>query len=356
MRQEKDIILHSSPNIDDSDIQAVLDVMNSGHLESGEWVGTLEQNVAKMLKRKHAVAVSSGFAAIHLSLIALGIGEGDEVIIPSYSCPALLNPVKIVGATPIIVDIGENSFNLVKKDVSKALTPNVKAIIVPHMFGFPANIGAIKTLGIPVIEDCAHSLGGRIDERYLGSEGDLTILSFYSSKMICGGNGGMVVTDDEALYLALDNYRYYGKKKRHQFLAYNYELGNLQAALALSQLSRVDEFIGKRRDIAAKYDSFLKGQSSIFLDFEEKESSVYYRYPIRIDKRDEIKNNLRIQGVTSGFGVLEGLHQIWNASAGLECPNTELMLSQILSLPIYPSMKEENVERVCTLLLENLID
>ena len=177
------MILHSRPTIDQRDIDCVSQVLLSGHLEDGANVRELELLFCSKFQRRYAVAVSSGFASILLSLKALRISDGDEVIIPSYTCPALLNPIRLLGAIPVLADVEENSFNIAFDNVAHLLSKKTKAIIIPHTFGFPANIDSIKELGIPVIEDCAQALGGSYHKAKLGSFGDLSVFSFYARKI-----------------------------------------------------------------------------------------------------------------------------------------------------------------------------
>lgn len=348
---ERNVILHSKPTLDQSDTDMMMKVIESGHLEEGQFVQLLENEFKTNFESKYAVSVSNGFAAIHLSLIALGIGKGDEVIIPSYACAALLNPILLLGAQPIIADIDSASFNLSVSSVRNKLSKHTKAIIVPHTFGFPAPIDEIVAMGIPVIEDCAHSIGGEFKGKKLGSFGTLAVFSFYASKMICSGDGGMIITDDEKLNEIILNYRYYGHKKLHKFVAYNYHLTNLPAALASSQMNRLPSFIERRKQIASIYDSTFAGNSHIKINFDNKSSSCYYRYPVRLNGDIElIKRKMNEFGIQCGYGVLEGMHQMLDLDAR-GFPNTENNLKSILSLPIYPDLSDEDTLYIA----ENLI-
>ena len=349
---ENRLILHSKPTIEESDELAVIDILRSAHLEAGEKVAELENWFSKTYNVKYACAVSTGFAAIHLSLMALSINKGDEVIIPSYSCAALLNPVKLLGATPVVVDVGLNSFNISVDEITKKITKKTKAIIVPHIFGFPAQIDAICKLGIPIIEDCAQAVGGTYKEKTLGRFGDLSIFSFYASKMITSGDGGMIITDNPAYYKIIENYRYYGHKKLHRFDAYNYHLTNLPAALAASQMSRIDLFISKRKEIAKLYDHHFSGIDRIHINFEQRKDSCFYRYPVQINMDIEIvKLKMLEKGIQCGYGVLDGMHQVLRLPAG-DYPNTEKLLKSVLSLPIYPTLTNKEVFYIADTLID----
>jgi perosamine synthetase len=184
------MIPHSKVFFDEADLAVVAKVLRSGHLAQGRHVLSLEQKAASFIEVRHAVAVSSGTAALHLSLRALGVDEGSEVILPSYVCTAPLNAVKYVRATPVLVDIDPATYNITAETIIKARSNRTRAIIVPHMFGLPADIDPIISLGIPVIEDCAHSIGARYRGRLTGSIGLLSVFSFYATKMLGAGEGG----------------------------------------------------------------------------------------------------------------------------------------------------------------------
>jgi perosamine synthetase len=347
----RSVILHSKPTINSDDIASVTKVLQSNHLEDGEVVKELEKYIAGYFNKKYAVTVSTGFAAIHLSLIALGIKENDEIIIPSYSCSALLNPVKLLRGKPVIVDVNKNSFNISLSEVKMHLTKKTKAIIVPHIFGFPAQVDELSLLKIPIIEDCAQSLGGKYKGYPLGTLSDLGIYSFYASKMICAGDGGMVITNNPEYNETIRNYRYYGHKRMHSYVAYNYHLTNLPSALALSQFKKIDSFITRRKKIADIYDSAFKSETGIFIDFENKNDSCYYRYPVRLNMDIEyVKTKMAEKGIQCGYGVLEGLHQLSRIN-NKRFPNTEHNLKTILSLPIYPSLTEDEAKYIAESLI-----
>lgn len=339
------MIPHSKPTIDRSDIECVTEVLLSGHLEDGSYVRSLEKSFCSRFQRKYAVAVSSGFASILLSLKALGVSTNDEVIIPSYTCQALLNPIRLLGAKPVLVDVEEDSFNISINSVSQSISKRTRAVIVPHTFGFPAKIDAIKELGVPVIEDCAQALGGSYKNVRLGSSGDLAVFSFYATKMITGGDGGMIVTDNEDYYRQIVDYRYYGHRKGFSSVAYNFHLTNLPAALASSQLERLELFVEKRKVLASRYDSLLTSVPGISTAFQNKEFSCYYRYPIRVFDAKSVILKMKDYGVGCGYGVLDGMHQLLGFE-GRFFPHTERNLKTIVSLPIYPLLTVAEVFEV----------
>ncbi|MCE2787685.1 MAG: DegT/DnrJ/EryC1/StrS family aminotransferase [Sphingobacteriales bacterium] len=338
-------IPHSRPTISETDINAAISVLKSEHLEAGYNVNKLENNFKEVFFKSEAISVANGFAAIHLSLIAFGVGKDAEVIIPSYVCSALLNPIKILGAKPVIIDVAENSFNISVEEVEKRINKKTKAIIVPHIFGFPADIDILKSFGIPILEDCAQAIGGTYKNELLGTFGDISIFSFYASKMIAAGDGGMIVTDNQQYAETIKNYRYYGHKKQHRFNAYNYQLTNLPAAIADAQLSRIGDFIKRRKEIANMYDQIFNSINLIDISFHNKVNSCYYRYPIRLNNLEWMKSELKKSGIHCGYGVLEGLHQLVGLSPS-NFENTEYNLKTILSIPIYPSLTNDEVEYI----------
>lgn len=347
------MILHSKPTIDQNDIDSVIRVLASGHLEDGADVSNLEHLFCSRFHRKYAVAVSSGFASIFLSLKALGISLGDEVIIPSYTCPALLNPIRILGAKPILVDVDKDSFNLSPEGAARVITSRTKAIIVPHTFGFPASIDIIKQLGIPIVEDCAQALGGSYQDKQLGSFGDLAVFSFYSTKMIASGDGGMVITDNEDYYRTMLDFRYYGHRQGCNTIAYNFHLTNLPAALAYSQLGKLEVFLRRRKELAKIYDLLLANVSEISIAFENKESSCYYRYPIRVSDASSVILKMSEHNISCGHGVLDGMHQLLGIDKD-RFPNTEKNIKTIVSLPIYPLLTDSEAYQVVNTLKQVL--
>jgi len=193
------MITHSKIVLDEEDIDGVTDVLRSGLLVQGKAASSLEKEFASFIGVRHAVAVSSGTAALHLALISLGIGHGSEVIIPSYVCTALLNAVHYVRATAVLVDIDPYTYNISAEQAEKAISTKTGAIVVPHMFGLPADMDEILSLGVPVIEDCAQSAGARFKGQYTGSLGRISIFSLYATKMLCAGEGGLILSDDPDL-------------------------------------------------------------------------------------------------------------------------------------------------------------
>ena len=215
----------------------------------GKKVLEFEAKVSRYLGVKAGVAVNSGTSALHLALLALNIGPGDEVMVPSFVCSALLNAVSYTGASARIVDVKADDFNISPVEVKKKLNKKVKAIIVPHMFGYPADLKELLSFGVPVIEDCAQSIGADYRGRKAGSFGVLSICSFYATKVMTTGEGGMVLSNQTKILDRIRDLRQYDHALNFQ-TRYNYKMTDFQAALGLSQLQRLPEFIKRRKQIA----------------------------------------------------------------------------------------------------------
>jgi len=340
------IITHSKPTLGKEEEVAIAKVVRSKQIVQGKKVAQFEKGMANYIGRKHAIAVSSGLAALHLSLTALDIKRGDEVILPSYTCDALLNAVLYLGAKPKIVDVEYDDGNISLNEIKKNVTNKTKAIIVPHSLGFPAKIDSIIELGIPVIEDCATSIGAKYKNKKVGSFGKISAFSFYASKMLTTGEGGMILTDDKKVADITRELRNYTKHPKFR-VRYNYKMTDIEAAIGIVQLKKLNNFIKKRIFLARKYTDLLKECPDIILPiYKDKEMKpVFYRYIVKLltHNPDKIRNSMSI---VCGRGVLKPLHQLLGLSSKLY-PNSEKLAKEVISLPIYPSLSEKNVESIC---------
>jgi perosamine synthetase len=336
------VIPHSRPLIDEEDIKAVAEVLASGHIAQGERVKEFENAIANFVGVKHAVACSSGTAAIHLALNSLGVKKGDEVIMPSYVCSSLYFATLYVGAKPVIADIDISDLNISTKSVRGLISAKTKAIIVPHMFGIPAEIDEFLKLEIPIIEDCAQSLGAEYKGRRVGSFGDLAIFSFYATKMITTGEGGMVITNSNDLYSKINEIRDYDKKPLTP-VKYNYKMTDFQAALGISQFKKLPRFIKRRREIATLYNKKLSNYNVKLFSIPHYKEPVFYRYVVMVNDAESIQKRAKENGVTFEKPVHKPLHKSLNAS---ECPNSDEAYEKALSIPIYPSLREEELSYI----------
>lgn len=334
------LIPHSKPHISEDDIKAVSRVLKSGHIAQGEKVKEFEATVAQYVGVKYAVAVASGTSAIHLALIAFGLKPNDEVIIPSYVCASLYMAILHAGAKPRIVDIDPETFNISVKSVKEKLTSNTKVIIVPHMFGNPADIEEIVAIGIPVIEDCAQSLGAEYKNKRVGSFGKVAICSFYATKLITTGEGGMALTSDSKIHEKILDRREYDKESVDE-IRYNYKMTDFQAALGISQLKKLDLFINRRQEIAAIYHNEFSGYDITLPRIDKDKKPIFYRYVIQHKKINEIQKAAKYNGIICERPVRKPLHQNFPS---IKCPNTDYVFKRALSIPLYPSLTEGEVE------------
>jgi len=336
------VITHSRVALEEEDLAGVIKVLRSGQLAQGRVVSSLEEKSASLVGVNHAVAVSSGSAALHLSLLSLGVGGGSEVILPSYVCTALLNAVHYVGAIPVLADIDPNTCNITSGNIEKVITDRTKAIIVPHMFGLPADIDAIVSLGIPVIEDCAHSVGATVNGRKAGSFGLVSIFSFYATKMLGAGEGGMVLSNDRELIETIRDLRAYDEKETYT-VRYNYKLTDIQAALIASQLNKLSTFIEKRKEIATIYNHGLKRAGVRLPVVPEEREHIYYRYVILLENSPEFIKEMRKRGIECRRPVFKPLHRYLSLPG---YPITDEVWEKAVSIPIYPSLTVEETHRI----------
>ncbi len=336
------IIPHSRPMVGAVEARAVASVIGSSLLAQSEKVMEFERMFAEFIGVKGAVAVNSGTAALHLALLGLGIGRGDEVIVPSFVCTALVNAVRYTGADVRVVDVVEQDGNISPEATAGAINKKTKAIIVPHMFGYPADLRDLLALGVPIIEDCAHSVGAKYASRIVGSFGILSVFSFYATKMMTTGEGGMVVSNNVNLLKKIKGLREYDNNKRYA-LRYNYKTTDFQAAMGIVQLRKLPDMILKRKRIASLYNKGLE-DCPISLPLETKGTSpVYYRYVIKSRRKNAFIDYLRQRGICCASPVFIPLHKYVNQD---RCPVTERLMREAVSIPIYPSLKRSQVNIV----------
>ena len=344
------MIPHSRPSIDREEIRAVTAVLQSGHLAQGTVVERFERGLATYLGLAGGVAVNSGTMALEVALRVLGIGFGDEVILPSYVCAAPWQAVQRVGAQARLVDIEPETFQIDADLARAAITSRTRAIIVPHLFGLPADLTALTQLGVPLIEDCAQTLGAMEQGRSVGSVGVLTVCSFYANKLLCAGEGGMVLSSDPVLLERARALREYDGAPSLNPQATNLKMTDLQAAVGLAQLDRLPGFLERRVSLALGYRGALAGTSAILPAVPVGRSHVYYRFVVRISQRrsgsDELSECLRRMerlGVQCRKPVFRSLHRY----LGLDgFPVSEAAEREALSLPLYPALADAEAAHI----------
>jgi len=336
---------------------AINDVVHSGTYILGANVAALEAAAAEYLGTKYSVAVNSGTDALHLALAAVGIGAGDEVITSPFTFAATVEAIEYIGATPVLVDIDRESYNIDPGLVEAAVTPATRAIMPVHMFGLPADMGAVTDIArkheLLVVEDCAQSFGAALDGRRVGSLGNAGAHSFYPTKtMGCLGDGGLVSTDDADVDRRLRELRNHGigPGGEHVCLGYNSRLDEIQAAILRIKLGHIDANNDRRRAIAGRYNEALSAAGAR-TPSAGAERHVYGYYTIVVEDRDALRARLGDAGVGSAIYYPKPLHRHAHFSGTCRygaLPVAEEVASGCLSLPIFPEMTEEEVDFVAT--------
>ncbi|MCK9608637.1 MAG: DegT/DnrJ/EryC1/StrS family aminotransferase [Methylomonas sp.] len=322
----------------------------------GPNVQAFEKEAAKYLGVKHAIGCASGTDALHLALLAAGIGPGDEVITSAFTFIATAEAIKYVGATPVFVDIDPGTFNITPQNILKAITAKTKAVMPVHLFGQPADLPAIKAIcdnnGLKLIEDCAQSFGATVNNQQTGSFGDAAGFSFFPSKNLgCFGDGGLVATDCDDTAAKIKQYRNHGSDVRyyHDVVGYNSRLDELQAVVLRAKLKRIDQYNAARRHAAHLYSS-LMADLPLTTPYEDGVGvHVYHQYTLLCDRRDEVMKALQDQQIGCAVYYPVPLHQqkvFKDECAGLALPVTESVAARCFSLPICSNLSDETVKQI----------
>jgi dTDP-4-amino-4,6-dideoxygalactose transaminase len=331
----------------------------------GPNVAAFEREFAAYTGSQHAVALANGTDALVLSLRALGIGPGDEVITTPYTFFASAEAITIVGATPVFVDIEPAGFNLDPRGIAAAVTARTRAVLPVHIFGYPSDMTAIQALAkehnLDIVEDCAQACGAEWNGGRVGSQGIAGTFSFYPTKILgCYGDGGMVTTNDAGLEQRLRKLRNHGAVSPfiHDEVAYNSRLDEIQAALLRIKLRVVEEAIRARREVADWYQHQFAGTEVVAPPQPDNGRHVFNLYTIRVPERDLVRE--RLAGAGIGFSVcypqplhLQPVYYELGYRQG-QLPQSELAATQCISLPVYPGMREDQVDRVCEVVLDTV--
>lgn len=341
-------IHHSRPSFCKEDISLFKSIFESSQIASGVVVRDFEKKFSNYIGCSGALATNSGTSALHLSLLALGIGKSDEIIIPSYVCASVLNAINYIGAKPILVDVDYDTFNISARDTKRKLTKKTKAIIIPHMFGQPCDIDDFLKFDLPIIEDCAQSLGAKYRNRLTGSFGLISIFSFYATKLITTGYGGMVVSNSKNLLGKIRDLNEPDKRENYK-IRYNFKMSDLQALLGINQLKNLQHFIRKRKELARTYTLAL---SCYDLELPVKKNNrdhIFFRYVTKTKKAASIKKYLKRGGIEIMPPVYKPLHRYLSMNKK-NFPNTEKVYKEVVSLPIYPALKKRELLEVIRVL------
>lgn len=368
------MIPYGRQSIDADDISAVVDVLRSDWLTTGPKVADFERAFANHVGAKFAVAVSSGTAALHCAMYALGIGPGDEVIVPPMTFTATANCVVYQGGIPVFVDVDPETLLIDAEKAEAAITENTKAIIAVDYTGQPCDYDALRTIAkkhsLALLSDACHALGARYKDKMVGSLADLNVFSFHPVKHITTGEGGMITTDNPAFDQRMRMFRNHGITTDHRLreskgtwfyemvdIGYNYRITDFQCALGISQLRKNPHWIAKRQAIASRYDSaFRKIETVRPLEVRANVFHAYHLYVIRLGSeerrldRGAIFKELRDDGIGVNVHYIPAhLHPYYQSRFGTHrglCPVAEYAYDSILSLPLFPTMSQGEVEEV----------
>lgn len=361
--------------IDEADIKAVTDVLRSDFLTCGPQIGNLEKRLCELTGAKYAVACSNGTAALHMACQAAGIGEGDELITTPITFAASANCALYCGATPVFADINPETYNIDPACVKEKITERTKAVVAVDYTGQAVELKPLLEMchekGITLIEDGAHSIGTLYDGRPVGSIADMTTFSFHPVKTVTGGEGGAILTNDPKLYQRLKLFQTHGITREPELLQHeshggwyyeqvelgmNYRMTDMQAALISSQLDKLPQFRKRRKEIVAKYDQAFSQIPELFVQKEIPESDTtrhLYILRIRPEKltidRKQFFEAMAAENICCNVHYIPVYYHPYYEKLGYEkglCPNAEKLYSEIMSLPLYYSLTDQDVEDV----------
>jgi perosamine synthetase len=332
-----------------------MSVLDSGMLVQGPQVAAFEREFASRIGTRHAIATSSGTTALHLALLAHGIGEGDEVITSAFTFVASVNSILYVRAKPVFADVDAGTFNLDPERVEAAITPRTKAIIPVHLYGQPCDMDAISAIAarhkLAIIEDAAQAVGATYRGRNIGTFGT-ACFSLYATKNVMSGEGGMVTTDDDEVATRVRLLRQHGMQERYRYemLGFNFRMTDINAAIGRVQLGRMDEFTRKR---VANASYLSEAITSVITPVEAPERThVWHQYTIRLDgerNRDEAIKRLNSAGVGTGIFYPRGVHEFDHIKAvtgPVDLPATELVAREVISIPVHPGLDQDDLDYV----------
>lgn len=377
----------AKPEITEADRDAVLDVLQTPYLSMGPKLAEFERAMCDYARCKYAVAVNSGTSALHIAVRALELEPGAEVILPSFTFSALLNVILQEGLRPKFVDIDPETYNTTPELVAAAVTPQTRLILAVHTFGCPVDVSSLcevaKADGIPgarrprqtvhIIEDACEALGAEVGVRKAGSTGDAGLFAFYPNKQITTGEGGVLITSDEEVAANAGRLRNQGRDPgldwlQHTEIGFSYRLSDINCALGLSQLQRIENVIARRQKLAEIYGRELANSSEVRRPaLTSKVGRIsWFAYPIRLGEkftraeRDRICESLLRKGIATGR-YFAPLHQqpvlassIGQGKSELRLPQTEFLADRIIALPFFNELTEEEIQEVCGTLEESI--
>jgi len=351
------------PILGTEELEEVRAVLGTGYLTQGPKTLEFENLVARYLGVEHVIATTSATTALHLAMVLLGIGPGDEVILPSFTFPATANVVLQQGAVPVLADIDLSTFNLSMDSVTAKVTPRTRAVIVVHLFGLPADMDALLAVtrprGIPIVEDAACALGARYYGRLCGTLGDIACFSFHPRKIVTTGEGGMVITSNPEYGRRARRLRTHGGERvENRFVfaepGFNYRMSDINAAIGIPQMGRLDAIIAERRRLAGVLTARLKGTEGLRLPSEPANCvHTFQTYAVLLDDgidRDSVINAMAADGIETTIGTyalhVEQYIQDRFGYRDADLPNAWKAWRHSLALPLYPGLTEADVDRI----------
>jgi dTDP-4-amino-4,6-dideoxygalactose transaminase len=336
------------PEVGEEELAEIAAVLETGQLTMGPKVEEFEALLAAAAGTEHAAAVSSGTAALHLAVLALGIGEGDEVLVPAYTFPATANVVALAGGHPVLVDVDPVTMNIDPEDAARRVTARTKAVLAVHLFGRPARLEELPD--VPVLEDAAGALGATHRDRPCGSLGLLACFSFHPRKIVTTGEGGAVTTNDELLDERVRSLRHHGWSPSSGYddmpaPAFNYRLSDVLAALGIPQLRRLDELLAARERIAAGYAERLAHLDVVLPTADPGDRHGWQAYVLQVDRRDEVMAALRAQGIGCQIGTY-ALQRLGAYADQGPFPGADAAFERALALPLHGRLTDGELDRV----------
>jgi len=369
---EKRFIPVAAPMLVGNEKAYVLDCLESSWISGGKYVKRFETDFANFCAVKNAISCSSGTAALHLALMALGVGAGDEVIVPTLTFATTANVVRYCGADPVFVDSEPETWNLDPSLIEAKITPRTKGIMVVHLYGAPADMDPILSIarrhGLFVVEDAAEAHGAEYKGRKVGSIGDVSAFSFYGNKLITTGEGGMVVTNDDALAKKVRQLGAYGIDPDRRYwvpiIGYNYRMTNIAAAIGVAQLEKVNWHLSRRLEVASWYRDQLQAVTGLTLQSEKQWAKhAYWMFTVVLDEkvilsRDRVMAELEDRGIETRpvFPPIHAMPPYSRASDQGMFPVAERIAKRGISLPTWAGLTREEVRYVCHSLLERIVD
>ena len=351
-------ILIAQPATGEEEIAAVAAVMRSGCLAQGAQVASFEAEFSAQIGGRECIAVSSGSAALHLALVAMGIGPGDEVIVPSFTFAATAHAVSLTGAVPVFADVRADDYCLDVDDVALRIGPRTAAVIVVHLYGQPGDMDALAAVcarhGLALVEDAAQAHGAGYRDRPTGSLGAAAAFSFYATKNMTTGEGGMVVVADDRTARTVRMLRNQGMREpyRHEVVGYNARMTEMAAAMGRVQLRRLPELNAARRANAAAYSELLPSSVGCPTELPGRRHA-WHQYTVRVPDRDAVARRLGSRGIQTGVYYARPVHR-QSAYAGTgDLPVTDRLAAEVLSLPVHPGVSRRDIDTVVAALTDS---